>query len=58
MSGERPYRDPKNAHEVVAELEQGLGRQWDPALVAIVLTLISEQRLRFRATGMSLLSIS
>lgn len=58
MSGERPYRDPKNRAEVVAELEQGRARQWDPELVAIVLTLIRQQRLRFRASGMSLLSLS
>jgi HD-GYP domain-containing protein (c-di-GMP phosphodiesterase class II) len=58
MSGERPYRRPKNGEEVVAELEQGRGGQWDPDLVAVVLALIREQRLRFRPGGISLLSAS
>lgn len=58
MSGERPYRPPKNEAEVVAELEAGRGRQWDPELVEVVLALIREQRLRFRPGGISVLSVS
>jgi putative two-component system response regulator len=55
MSGDRPYRRPLNKDAVVAELESGSGRQWDPSLVEIALALIAEGRLRFEAGGMSLL---
>jgi putative two-component system response regulator len=58
MSGERPYRPPKDSSEVVAELEHGCGSQWDPALVAVVLTLIRDHRLRFRPNGLTVLSAS
>jgi HD-GYP domain-containing protein (c-di-GMP phosphodiesterase class II) len=58
MSGERPYRPPKDTSEVVAELEHGCGSQWDPELVAVVLTLIRDHRLRFRPNGLTVLSAS
>ena len=57
MSGERPYRPPKTGDEVVHELEQGRGAQWDPRLVSLVLQLITEGRLRFGRGGLTLLEL-
>jgi putative nucleotidyltransferase with HDIG domain len=40
MLGRRPYRDPLPPETVIEQLEQGRGRQWDPAVIAAALELI------------------
>jgi putative two-component system response regulator len=57
MSSLRPYRAPLTEHDVVRELEQGRGRQWDPGLVDVALELIADGQLRFGASGMSVLTV-
>jgi putative two-component system response regulator len=57
MSSQRPYRSPLREHEVVRELEDGRGRQWDPSLVDIALELIADGQLRFGPSGMSVLTV-
>jgi putative two-component system response regulator len=55
MSGDRPYRRPLRRDDVVRELEEGRGSQWDPELVDVALDLIAGGRLRFGEGGMTLL---
>ena len=57
MSSLRPYRSPLGEHEVVHELMEGRGRQWDPSLVDIALELIAGGQLRFGPSGMSVLAV-
>jgi len=40
MSVRRPYRDPLTPSVIVAELENGRGKQWDPMVVDCALELI------------------
>jgi putative two-component system response regulator len=54
MSGQRPYRTPLRTAQILAELEAGAGRQWDPELVEIVQRLISAGELRFLRDGLVL----
>jgi putative two-component system response regulator len=54
MSGQRPYRTPLSANDVIRELGQGRERQWDPLLVDCVLELIKVGRLAFGPGGLSL----
>jgi len=54
MSGERHYRTPRSASQVVAELETGSGSQWQPELVQLVLGLIERDELRFGPRGLVL----
>jgi len=53
MSGPRPYREPLDRAGILAELEQGCGRQWDPQLVDIALDLIAAGRVVFDNGGMA-----
>jgi putative two-component system response regulator len=46
MTARRPYRRPLPPDQVVAELETGRGRQWDPEVVDVALDLIRSDRLR------------
>jgi putative two-component system response regulator len=56
MSGRRPYRSPLSEGDLLLELERGRGRQWDPELVDIAVSLIKSGELRFGPSGMSLLT--
>jgi putative two-component system response regulator len=55
MSATRAYRTPLGTTDVVVELANGRGRQWDPELVDLALHLIAAGRLRFGDTGMTLM---
>jgi cyclic di-GMP phosphodiesterase len=52
MSGNRPYRTPFATEEIVRELEQGRGTQWEPQVVDVVLELIRSGELRFGPNGL------
>jgi putative two-component system response regulator len=52
MSAKRVYREPLSEPEIVLELEQGRGTQWDPALVDLVLKLIETDVVSFAADGL------
>jgi putative nucleotidyltransferase with HDIG domain len=52
MSARRVYREPLCEPEIVRELEQGRGTQWDPTLVDIVLELIDTEAVSFSAEGL------
>jgi response regulator RpfG family c-di-GMP phosphodiesterase len=54
MSGERHYRTPRSTKQVVSELRQGRGTQWQPELVDLVLGLIERRELRFGLQGLLL----
>jgi putative two-component system response regulator len=54
MSGRRPYCAPLGKEDIVNQLEQGRGHQWDPDFVDSVLELIECGQLEFDAGGMSL----
>jgi response regulator RpfG family c-di-GMP phosphodiesterase len=56
MSGPRTYREPCDRDEVVRELEEGRGRQWDPAPVDIALDLLRSHRLGVGAEGLRVLA--
>ena len=55
MSGQRPYRTPLGVEDILRELEEGRGRQWDPGLADAVRELIEQGRLAFGPGGLSLL---
>jgi putative two-component system response regulator len=57
MSSLRSYRSPLSRDDIVRELEQGRGRQWDPTLIDIALELIADGQLRFGLNGMSVLTV-
>jgi HD-GYP domain-containing protein (c-di-GMP phosphodiesterase class II) len=52
MSAKRVYREPLSEPEIVRELEQGRGTQWDPTLVDLVLRLIETDAVSFSAEGL------
>jgi len=56
MSSLRSYRSPLSNDDIVRELEQGRGRQWDPRLIDVALELIADGQLRFGLNGMSVLT--
>ena len=56
MSSVRPYRKPLGKADVVRELAQGRGQQWDPHLVDIALDVVASGQLRFDPSGVSLLT--
>ncbi|MFH0784445.1 MAG: diguanylate cyclase [Pseudomonadota bacterium] len=45
MNSERPYRRKLTAEEIISELQRGAGKQFDPFLVAQVLTVIENNHL-------------
>jgi putative two-component system response regulator len=51
MSARRPYRDPLAACRIVAELRDGRGGQWDPAVVDVALEMIASGEIEFQAAG-------
>jgi response regulator RpfG family c-di-GMP phosphodiesterase len=53
MSVRRPYRDPLSPGRVIEQLEEGRGRQWDPAVIDAALELILLGGLSFAADGPS-----
>jgi putative two-component system response regulator len=53
MSGRRLYRRPLELDQILAELEQGRGAQWDPALVDVVLDLIESGDVDFGPHGLT-----
>jgi putative two-component system response regulator len=54
MSAPRGYRAPLRERELVHELREGRGVQWDPELVDIALGLIESGELSFTADGLAL----
>lgn len=52
MSAPRVYRTPLTEPQIVRELEQGRGRQWDPAVVDVALEMIDSGELSFAADGL------
>ena len=56
MSSLRSYRSPLSKADIVRELEEGRGRQWDPRVVDVALELIADGQLRFGPTGMTVLT--
>jgi putative two-component system response regulator len=54
MSAPRAYRAPLRERELVHELREGRGVQWDPALVDIALGLIESGELSFTGDGLAL----
>jgi putative two-component system response regulator len=52
MSAHRVYREPLTEPQIVRELEQGRGEQWDPAIVDVALEMIDSGELSFAADGL------
>jgi putative two-component system response regulator len=52
MSAKRVYREPLCEPEIVRELQNGRGTQWDPTLVDLVLNLIDTEVVSFSAGGL------
>jgi len=46
MSSDRPYRRALPKEEIVRQLDDGAGKQWDPELTAVLVKLLSEGHLR------------
>ena len=55
MSAQRIYRAPLRPEQILAELHEGSGRQWDPRVVDVVLALIEEGELHFSRDQLELL---
>lgn len=45
MTTDRPYRKRLEPEQVLQELEQGAGRQWDPQLVLLILDIIEQEQI-------------
>ena len=56
MSARRPYREPTERDTIVRELEDGRGRQWDPALIDLVIGFIAASEVAFDAGGLRVTS--
>jgi putative two-component system response regulator len=54
MSGERAYRLPLSTPQIVSELRDGRGAQWQPELVDIALDLIEREEIVFEPQGLVL----
>ena len=52
MSAQRVYRAPLTEPQIVGELKQGRGAQWDPAVVDVALEMIDSGELSFAADGL------
>jgi response regulator RpfG family c-di-GMP phosphodiesterase len=55
MSSRQLYRQPRTPAQIVAELEQLRGAQWDPQVVDITLALIESGELELGSEGLRLL---
>jgi cyclic di-GMP phosphodiesterase len=55
MSVRRPYRDPLPSRTLIAQLEEGRGRQWDPTVIDAALELIRLGGLSVAVDGASAL---
>jgi putative two-component system response regulator len=58
MSAPRAYRAPLGKRELVRELGEGRGVQWDPELVDVALDLIESGELSFSSEGLRLVDRS
>jgi len=52
MSAPRAYREPIGRTQIVRQLQEGSGKQWDPNLVELTLDLIRRGELTFDAQGL------
>jgi len=55
MSCRQLYRQPQTPEQIVAELREWRGKQWDPEIVDLVLALIASGELALSADGLQLL---
>jgi len=55
MSARQLYRRPRTPEEIISELGDCRGTQWDPAIVDLALDLIASGELEFAADGLRLL---
>jgi HD-GYP domain-containing protein (c-di-GMP phosphodiesterase class II) len=58
MTSRQLYRKPLEAVEIIAELQKHRGKQWDPAVVDIVLRLIAGGELVLAQGGLRLLELA
>jgi putative two-component system response regulator len=58
MRSRQLYRKPLEAGEIIAELQKHRGKQWDPAVVDIVLRLIASGELVLAQGGLRLLELA
>jgi putative two-component system response regulator len=56
MSARRPYREPLEPIDILAELRRGAGRQWDPQIVEAAIGLIDRGVLGFGPDGLTVKS--
>jgi HD-GYP domain-containing protein (c-di-GMP phosphodiesterase class II) len=57
MTSRQLYRKPLESGEIIAELQKHRGKQWDPAVVDIVLRLIASGELVLAQGGLRLLEL-
>jgi putative two-component system response regulator len=57
MTSRQLYRKPLEGDEIIAELQKHRGKQWDPAVVDIVLRLIASGELVLAQGGLRLLEL-
>ena len=57
MTSRQLYRKPLEADEIIGELQKHRGKQWDPAVVDIVLRLIASGELVLAQGGLRLLEL-
>jgi putative two-component system response regulator len=55
MSSRQLYRSPLAPHQIVEELREGRGGQWDPQVVDLALQLIDSGELKLHSDGLRLL---
>jgi response regulator RpfG family c-di-GMP phosphodiesterase len=55
MTSRQLYRQPRTAEQILAELRECRGKQWDPQIVDLVLALIESGELRLSSDGLHLL---
>jgi CheY-like chemotaxis protein len=55
MSSRQLYRQPRTREQTVEELREWRGKQWDPAIVDLVLGLIESGELQLSSDGLHLL---
>jgi putative two-component system response regulator len=58
MTSRQLYRKPLEAAEIIAELQQHRGKQWDPAVVDVVLHLIASGEVVLAQGGLRLLELT